>query len=207
MITLGGNPKPWAQVPFLPWDPPYLTPRQPVPSPQAGPEHLRSARGLSMEPGPLTVHPPSSSLLKGKRCYTARLRFPKTTLKFWRRKENPTIKGSLSMKYLVSSKKTQQKDLPLTNRKEVRSYWISTYGLQGNQWKSREGLDFHPHNRSHHIMHISVTMNCRSLWKLTNSLSYISSKAQSPMWRQTVQKTDLWSNSLWLARAGREDPR
>ena len=147
-------------------------PRDPLPlspssSPQARPEHLRSARGLSMEPGPLyrLTH---QVLLHSKARDVPQEGFtsPRQHSELWRRTKSPTIKGTSSMKYLMSSNKTQQKDLPLTNRKEVWSYWVRTCGLQGSQWKALEGLDSYPHNRPHHHAyqcHYELTV-----WKLTN---------------------------------------
>ena len=90
---------------------------------------------------------------------------PRQQSQHWRTK-SPTIKGTPSMKYLVSLKNTQQKDLPLTNRKEVWSYWVRTCELQGNQWKALEGLDSHPHNRPHH--HGYQCHYELPVWKLTN---------------------------------------
>lgn len=151
-------------MPFLPRDPLPLSPSS---SPQARPEHLRSARGLSMELGPLykLTH---QVLLHSKARDVPQEGF--TSLRqhsqLWRRMKSPTIKGTPSMKYLMSLNKTQQKDLPLTNRKEVWSYWVRTCGLQGNQWKALEGLDSHPHNRPHH--HAYQCHYEPTAWKLTN---------------------------------------
>ena len=123
MIILQDNPEPLTQVPLLPWDP---LPLPPSSSPQARPEHLRSARGLSMEPGPLYRLTHQVFLRsKARDVPQEGFTFPRQHSQHWRTK-SPTIKGTPPMKYLVSLKNPQQKDLPLTNRKEVWCYWVRT---------------------------------------------------------------------------------
>lgn len=141
--------EPWTQVPFLPGGSPPLSPSS---SPQARPEHLRSARGLSMEPGPLyrLTH---QVLLRSKVRDVPQEGFTSQDNTHNSREEQRAQQSKATPFHEIPDELEENSAKGSTTYQQKRGLillsqdlWIAREPVEG----SLEGLDSHPHNRPHH---------------------------------------------------------
>lgn len=143
--------------------PPSVTPFQPSGQAWASEVSKRTQHGARSS---LQAHPPSSSPLKGKRCPTGRLYFPKTTLTTLEKNKEPNNQRYPFHEIPDELEENSAKGSTTYQQKRGLILLSQTCGLQGNQWKALEGLDSHPHNRPHH--HAYQCHYELPVWKLTN---------------------------------------